>query len=591
MRKPRQGIKHGVRRIILLAIVACLTFIPLSYVWYINHILPGTYIAGIYVGERTAPEAKKLLEESQQLSIPEDISVTYEGKVYTTTSASLLVKRDDELAVRMAMDVGKKKRGMELLKELFGLVLQDVHIPLNYSVDAGATTRWAEQLASKINTPGEKPSIRLNRPGVANALIVVRGKGGRSVNVDSFAETLTAYLRSSNTATHQPFIIPVEEIIPLSDVETTQAKKRGELFVGKTLQFLADDRSFQWGDQKMISLLSPRSGYDIQTINKEIARWNVLVERPGQEGAISASGKKVTSFTPPRYGRALDTITSKERILSALKTIDGFEKAEIQSPIQLPIVRTNPEKSLAEMNDLGINERIGFAESLYAHSIPNRVYNVGLTAERMNLTLIPPGAVFSYNKAVGEVSAATGFRQAYVIAEGRTVLGDGGGVCQGSTTVFRAALNAGLPIVERKGHAYRVGYYEQNSLPGIDATVYAPSVDFKFKNDTPGYILLTATADLKNLRLVIELWGTSDGRVSTISNHRVYDVTSPKATVYQDDPSLPIGSTKQVDWSAPGTKTSFLYTVTRENKTLQRTTFKTTYQPWAAVYLRGVGLQ
>ena len=160
-------------------------------------------------------------------------------------------------------------------------------------------------------------------------------------------------------------------------------------------------------------------------------------------------------------------------------------------------------------------------------------------------------------------------------------------MCQGSTTLFRAALNAGLPIVERRGHSYRVGYYEQNSLPGIDATMFAPSPDFKFSNDTLGHILVTANVDEKNYSMLIEFWGTSDGRVSAITDHRVFDQTPAKATVYQDDPSLPAGVTKQVDWSAPGAKTSFRYTVKRGNETLQDRVFTTAYQPWAAVYLRG----
>src|SRR5205085_743367 len=126
--------------------------------------------------------------------------------------------------------------------------------------------------------------------------------------------------------------------------------------------------------------------------------------------------------------------------------------------------------------------------------------------------LIAPGQVFSFSKAIGEVSSFTGYKQAYVIENGKTVLGDGGGVCQVSTTLFRAALNAGLPIVERHPHAYRVQYYEEDSGPGIDAAVYVPSVDLKFKNDTGHHILIQAYADVENLRLTFDLYGANDGR-------------------------------------------------------------------------------
>jgi vancomycin resistance protein YoaR len=245
--------------------------------------------------------------------------------------------------------------------------------------------------------------------------------------------------------------------------------------------------------------------------------------------------------------------------------------------------------TIDKVNELGIEERIGRGESYYAHSIPNRIFNVGLASDRINSALIAPGEEVSFNKLVGEVSAATGYRSAYIISQGRTVLGDGGGLCQVSTTLFRAAMNAGLPILERWGHSYRVSYYEQNSSPGIDATVIAPSKDFRFKNDTPGHILIQTINDPKNLHLVIEIYGTSDGRVASVTEPKVWGITPPLPTVYQDDPSLPSGTMKQVDWSASGARASFEYKVTRDGETLQDQTFSTVYRPWAAVYLRGTG--
>ena len=103
------------------------------------------------------------------------------------------------------------------------------------------------------------------------------------------------------------------------------------------------------------------------------------------------------------------------------------------------------------------------------------------------------------------------------------MLGDGGGVCLWvSTTMFRAALNAGLLIKERQAHAYRVHYYEEAGYKaGIDATVFSPSVDLKITNNTPAHILIQTKTDIKNLSLTFELYGTSDGRSSQITEHVV----------------------------------------------------------------------
>jgi len=123
----------------------------------------------------------------------------------------------------------------------------------------------------------------------------------------------------------------------------------------------------------------------------------------------------------------------------------------------------------------------------------------------------------------------------------------------------------------------------------VDATVIAPSKDFRFKNDTPGHILIQTINDPKKLHLVIEIYGTSDGRVASIENHKVWGITPPLPTIYQDDPSLPARTMKQVDWAAEGAKASFEYKVTRNGETLQDKTFSTAYRPWASVFLRGTG--
>ena len=218
------------------------------------------------------------------------------------------------------------------------------------------------------------------------------------------------------------------------------------------------------------------------------------------------------------------------------------------------------------------------------------MHNLSLAATKIHGILVPPGDVFSYNKAVGDISATTGFKSGYIIKNGRTVLGDGGGVCQDSTTLFRAALNTGLPIIERKGHAYRVRYYENDRKPGFDATVYAPSVDFKFKNDTPAHILIQANVDKQNYLLTFTFYGKNDGRRVELSEARVYDALPPPQPSYEETSELATGVTKQVDWAAPGAKSQFTYKVfAKSGEVLQNKVFYTSYRPWQAVFLVGTG--
>lgn len=331
--------------------------------------------------------------------------------------------------------------------------------------------------------------------------------------------------------------------------------------------------------------LTPYFRWDGAIVADTINQVEDDVNIPSQDALFTFNNGRVTAFRPSKDGRALNRTEALSLIHDA---IFGAKNGQTQLSVSLPIETTHPAITTNQANAFGIKELIGRGYSEFAGSIQGRIHNVALAAGRLNGILIKPGDTFSFNTTVGDISAATGYQSAYIIKDGRTVLGDGGGVCQVSTTLFRAALAAGLPINERHAHAYRVHFYEEDgSKPGLDATVYSPGYDLKFTNDTPAYILIQTKTDLNNLTLTFEFYGTRDGRIATIFNQKLWDVTPPPPDLYQDDPTLPKGTTKQVDFSAWGAKASFDYKVTRGAQILQNTTFYSAFRPWQAVYLRG----
>lgn len=295
---------------------------------------------------------------------------------------------------------------------------------------------------------------------------------------------------------------------------------------------------------------------------------------------------KVSAFKISSNGKEADTAELQKKISARIPYILSIQKPQTVK-ISIPIKINKPKITTENVNNLGIKEKVGEGVSLFQHSIPNRIYNVTLAAIRLNGILVAPNEIFSFNKALGDVSAFTGYRQAYVIQNGRTVLGDGGGVCQVSTTLFRAVLNAGLPIIERNAHAYRVGYYEQDSGPGLDATVYSPSVDFKFKNDTGNYILIQTLIEPAYERLTFTFYGTKDGREAVVTKPVIVSQSPPLEPLYQDDPTLPKGEVKQVDFPAWGANVYFTRQVYKGGKKIISDKFVSNYRSWQAVYLRG----
>lgn len=332
--------------------------------------------------------------------------------------------------------------------------------------------------------------------------------------------------------------------------------------------------------------LSAAYRYEEGKVDKLLKPIQERVTVAPEEGLFNFADGQVVEVRPAINGHAIDTAKLKQQIKTHLLAA-AYTKTEQTVTLPIPVVTIKPKVTVDNINDLGIKEVIGEGTSLFQHSIEGRAFNVNLAASRLNGILIPPSKTFSFTETIGDISSLSGYKQAYVIENGKTVLGDGGGVCQVSTTLFRAALNAGLPIVERNPHAYRVGYYEQDSGPGIDAAIYSPSVDLKFKNDTDNYILVQSAADMTEQRLTFWLYGTKDDRQTIIGTPVIESESPAPEALYQDDPTLPKGQVKQVDFAAAGANVYFTRTVKKQGKVIQSDKFVSNYRPWQAIYLRG----
>lgn len=332
--------------------------------------------------------------------------------------------------------------------------------------------------------------------------------------------------------------------------------------------------------------LPPSYHYDEAKLELFILPIAEKLKIPPANAVFVFENGRVTTFRPSSNGQEVHMEKIKNEIAQQVPAITTTGKTTtMYIPIPLRVVK--PEITTEKVNNLGITELIGMGTSLFQGSIPTRIYNVNLGASRVNGALIAPGEEFSFNKTIGDISAFTGYKQAYIIQNGKTILGDGGGVCQVSTTLFRAALNAGLPITERHAHAYRVHYYEEDSPPGIDATIYTPNIDLRFKNDTAHHILIQSVVDLNELRLTFHLYGTKDTRQVTISNPVITSQTPAPEASYQDDPTLPKGTIKQIDFAAPGASVYFTRQVKKDGKVVIDEKFTSNFKPWQAIFLRG----
>ncbi len=448
---------------------------------------------------------------------------------------------------------------------------------VSFSID-----KQLDNVSSIVDQKPQNALLSFNETATPSSSIQIKqGQNGLSLDKEALRNDIISYLLFGKYNN----LLPVKIVFPQVTTEhLNRAKQVLEQSITAPIKLTFADKSWTLDTKQLLTLLNlDKAGdslLDKTQVYQYLGKIALEIDQEVQEGLFefNPTTKRVSAFKPSQEGRKLDLDKTFQALSDALSG---------QGPknIDLPVAIVKPKTETQDVNSLGIKELIGRGISNFAGSIPNRIYNVNLTASKLNGVLIAPGETFSFNQTVGDISAATGFKQAYVIKEGRTVLDDGGGVCQDSTTLFRAVLNAGLPVIKRTAHAYRVGYYEQSFPPGLDATIFYPSVDFQFKNDTPSHILIQAYTN--GLTLTVDLYGTSDGRVATLTKPVVTGQTPPPPDLRQDDPTLPKGTVKQVDFPAWGANVKFSRTVTRGSETLISETFNSSYKAWQAVYLVG----
>lgn len=238
---------------------------------------------------------------------------------------------------------------------------------------------------------------------------------------------------------------------------------------------------------------------------------------------------------------------------SVIKLHEGLESysQDLENTIDLVYESVTPEVTAESASALGITTYLGEGRSDFSGSTKNRIHNIKTAASRFDGVVLAPDEELSFVEILGEVDGEHGFEKELVIRDNETKPEYGGGVCQVSTTLFRNAIFTGMEITQRRNHSYPVHYY---TPIGFDATVYVPAPDLRFKNNTPGYILMQPSVEGEEL--VFRFYGTPDDRE--------VEMVGPIVTEKNDDGSM---------------KTYFTQTVTDKNgDVIIDDTFKSSYK-------------
>ena len=289
----------------------------------------------------------------------------------------------------------------------------------------------------------------------------------------------------------------------------------------------------------------------------------------------SESGR-VVEFVPSIDGRRLDRSSLASGIVEGAKS--GNRRVDIPI-IGIPAART-------AVKDLGIENLIATGESFFFNSPSFRIHNIEVGARLLDGSLIRQGEEFSFNKYLGPIEYDRGFVDGLVIIEDSTVDAIGGGICQVSTTMFRAAFLAGLPVTERHKHLYRVRYYEHGNFPiGFDASIWQPALDLQFVNDTEGPIMIRTIFSRRWRSLKFEFWGRKSDRTVEISGHHLSDWEDPPPDEWVIDEELSEGTTEQTEWAVEGVFAVLERRVTSAAGAVSNSSFPSSFLPWPNRYV------
>src|SRR5215207_1367764 len=569
-----------------------ITWVLGYHLLYAGRIFPGVSVAGVDLSSLSPSDAAVKL--NQTLSYPINGKILFRDgeKAWIATPAQLGMVFDPSSSAVTAYDLGRRGGLFGALSGQIRAGGAGVNVPPVIIFDQRVAFQYLSQISSQVNQPTVEASLKLEGTNV----VAQPGQVGRELKIDATLVYLGSQLQ---TFTDGEVPLVVQEVQPqILDVSGQADVARQILSQPLTLVIpnanSTDPGPYIYNVEVLANILAVQPVKNGDQIGVQVglnptALRDMLVPVKSQVDRLPANAKFIFNdetrqldlMEDSKIGRTLEMEASVKAINDAL--LRGEHTAS------LVINEAQPQVSgSSTAEQLGVTQLLLSETSYFFGSSPERIQNIEAAAARFHGVLVAPGETFSMGATMGDVSLDNGFAEALIIYGGRTIKGVGGGVCQVSTTLFRAAFNAGFPIVERTPHAYRVSYYEQMAgggvdprLAGLDATVYFPLVDLKFTNDSPNWILMETY--MGSSSLTWKFYSTSDGRTVTWDTTGPTDVVSAPSPSFEENPELGKNQMKQVDWAANGADITVTRTVWKNGAVYFQDNISTHYEPWQAV--------
>jgi vancomycin resistance protein YoaR len=512
-----------------------------------NRIYPNVTVADVALGGLPTNEAATVLQARGNAIEGSAVTFTYGDKSWTSTLRDIGVEINEQAALEEAEAVGREGAAADRLRSTFRTARSGSFISLPMTLDNAKLDRWLDQIDSELGVSPHNAELKIEGSTVS----IMPEVDGAVVDRAAVLATVTESLQLLEGTTAELPVTTKMASVRTTDLEPVQATLTTALSHPVQVTF---ERSAwtvpaaeigQFIDQTVTTNELGGASVTIGLDRDKLAAWLEErfadeIQREPVDAEVGWNGERLVSVEESVDGVTLDAPKLAAAVEQAFFGTGGSVVA--------PVTITSPEIDSKNLNALGITTLLGSGHSNYAGSSDGRSTNVAVGASLLNGTLIPPHGVFSFNNAIGVIDEEKGFVEAQVI-DGEKIGKDiGGGICQVSTTVFRAAFLAGLPITEWWPHRFRIGFYELDGWePGLDASILQPTddpatwADFKFENPSDSWMLVESWTDGVNvwvylygqdLGYEVEVTGPTWGEKSQmLLPQEVVDDEAPPGTV------------------------------------------------------------
>jgi len=484
--------------IIIPALILAVLAIASGAIIYIYRdlVYPNISVQGLDISSKNLKEAFEILDKENKILSAKNIILTYEDQEYSTTLDELGIKLNTDETLIEAYKIKREGNLIEQIQKAFQ------PIDINWVYESN-TEALESALGAKVN-PALNTLADAKLDYKDRQIIIIPEQAGESLDSAKVAPAIMENM----TKEEVKLAIPLNKQAPAITTTSWEAQKseldalvgQHDIFFNDTNITIPAEEIVTW---ITIDQTTKKIGISQDIIKEylESVQKNLTSQPLNAKLRFNPETQQIEILEPGKEGTKLMMEESSKRIKNDI--LAGITKTELFVAVTSPLIDES------QFDALGVKTLLGRGESNFRGSSRSRIKNINVAANKISNTLLKPGEEFSFVNTLGKVDARNGYLPELVIKGKKTIPEYGGGICQVSTTLFRAALNAGLPITERRAHSYIVNYYGK---PGLDATIYLPKPDLKFKNDTNNYILLQHY--ITGTTLYYEIYGTSTGKTA-----------------------------------------------------------------------------